>query len=429
MLLTSLVVFPWTDCCAWELKTDIHEITVENGVEYNIDFFLTDYRSLNVSLQLIVQHQSTDDGFFITKCQIEQSPSGVCQLKSGPCECMGESSGSYRYRLRMTFTEQDGGQWLFHIANHGRTLVDITVIQSITSSHDHQSTEPAQVTGVTPIIQSYTLSTTTLVILIIIVIVVFIIISLVAVFRCHSNTHRPVLGKAAECLSLEIKGGQSKFTFAEGVMSDILFYVNNNNRNNSGITLYVSKDGQRQDANVCKYVLTNTTCVNHSLSCECHTNSSEGRVEYIFQKKFQVNDSGEWVFEVWDRGVSTSVYITVQDIQSTMAPTLAKLSKHQSPKINFHYLYIDNTKPTQHMPTSEGSPHPTDSRPTDVWYMAAIVLATCLSATVTGVFAYIILEVPPYSSNETKLESSCSGRGLSSLTRSSKPGLSPLDVR
>ncbi|XP_025102331.1 uncharacterized protein LOC112568958 [Pomacea canaliculata] len=130
----------------------------------------------------------------------------------------------------------------------------------------------------------------------------------------------------AECLSLEIKGGQSKFTFAEGVMSDILFYVNNNNRNNSGITLYVSKDGQRQDANVCKYVLTNTTCVNHSLSCECHTNSSEGRVEYIFQKKFQVNDSGEWVFEVWDRGVSTSVYITVQDIQSTMAPTLAKLS-------------------------------------------------------------------------------------------------------
>ncbi|XP_025099939.1 uncharacterized protein LOC112567463 [Pomacea canaliculata] len=75
--------------------------------------------------------------------------------------------------------------------------------------------------------------------------------------------------------------------------------------------------GQKHDANVCKLIVTNTTCASHIGSCQCHTNSSEGRVEYIFQKKFQVNDSGEWVFEVWDKDVKTSVYITVQEVSTT----------------------------------------------------------------------------------------------------------------
>ncbi|XP_025114125.1 uncharacterized protein LOC112576090 isoform X1 [Pomacea canaliculata] len=310
MLLVTLAMFPPTDCRLWELKTDSQNVTMENGVESNIDFFLTDYRSLNESIRIIVLHRLTE-GAFKNKCQIEHSASGGCRPTPGPCQCVGESSGSYRYRLRMNFTEQDGGQWLFHIVNHREihvtitviprpaltiftnsqsltvedgetsiidfflndstavdigvkivvqhkkvsgvtfdpkcrihhsktggcqilfgpcecigersktyqyqlrmmftqqdgglwkfdivshegTIINITVIESITSSQAHQSTEPAQVTGLTSTIESYSLSTTTIVILIITVIVIIIIISLIAV-RCHSRTHRPVIGRA-----------------------------------------------------------------------------------------------------------------------------------------------------------------------------------------------------------------------------------------
>ncbi|PVD27310.1 hypothetical protein C0Q70_12466 [Pomacea canaliculata] len=111
----------------WKLQTVNHDITVVNGVESNIDFSLSDYRSLNVSLRLTVQHR-LGNGSSSRKCRIDHSDTGVCQPTLGPCECVGESSGSYRYRLRMTFTEQDGGQWVFITGNNEEIFVNITVI-------------------------------------------------------------------------------------------------------------------------------------------------------------------------------------------------------------------------------------------------------------------------------------------------------------
>ncbi|XP_025114127.1 uncharacterized protein LOC112576091 [Pomacea canaliculata] len=124
----SICIFTFLeDCRAWKVQTVSHDINVENGVESNIDFFLTDYRSLNGSIRIIVQHRSSN-GSFSKKCRIDHSDTGVCQPTLGPCECVGESSGSYRYRLRMTFREPDGGQWVFTTGNNEEMFVNITVI-------------------------------------------------------------------------------------------------------------------------------------------------------------------------------------------------------------------------------------------------------------------------------------------------------------
>ncbi|XP_025101770.1 uncharacterized protein LOC112568610 [Pomacea canaliculata] len=93
------------------------------------------------------------------------------------------------------FTEQDGGLWKFDIVSHEGTIVNITVIDSITSSQDNESTEPSQVTGLTPPIESFTLPTATLVILVITAIVIFIIISVVAIIRCRLRSKHDLEGE------------------------------------------------------------------------------------------------------------------------------------------------------------------------------------------------------------------------------------------
>lgn len=70
------------------------------------------------------------------------------------------------------------------------------LLDSTTSLQDNQSTEPSQVTGLTPPIESFTLSITTLVILVITAIVIFIIISVVAIIRCRLRSKHDLEGEA-----------------------------------------------------------------------------------------------------------------------------------------------------------------------------------------------------------------------------------------
>ncbi|XP_025102301.1 uncharacterized protein LOC112568939 [Pomacea canaliculata] len=195
MLLVTLAVFPRTARPALKIFTKSQSLSVKEGETSDIDFSLNFSTAVDAGVKIVVQHQKVGGLTFDTKCRIDHTKTGACQILFGPCECIGERSETYQYRLKMTFTKEDDGLWKFDFVSHEWTIVNITVIESITSSQAHESTEPAQVTSLTPTIESYTLPTTIIVILIITVIVIVIIISLIAV-RCHSRTHRPVIGRA-----------------------------------------------------------------------------------------------------------------------------------------------------------------------------------------------------------------------------------------
>ncbi|XP_025102162.1 uncharacterized protein LOC112568866 isoform X2 [Pomacea canaliculata] len=114
-----------------------------------------------------------------------------------------------------------------------------------------------------------------------------------------------------ECLSLEIKG-QSAFTVLEGANSKIDFFIYNMSREEA-ITLYVSKGGlhNKMDSS-CKLVLNQTTCIKFSGPCQCSTRPSEGRLQFVFKRKFQEQDSGEWRFYVWNTNIIQTVNISVK---------------------------------------------------------------------------------------------------------------------
>ncbi|PVD22601.1 hypothetical protein C0Q70_18419 [Pomacea canaliculata] len=114
-----------TECRTWQLYTDSQNISVESGVESNIDFFLSDYRHLEKDIRIIVQRRGSNK-IYETKCQLNHSATR-CTREYGPCECVGERSESYQYRLKMNFSEQDGGlgTLLLTIFNYSQTAVNV----------------------------------------------------------------------------------------------------------------------------------------------------------------------------------------------------------------------------------------------------------------------------------------------------------------
>lgn len=125
-----MFIFLAAECRTWQLSTDSQNVTVESGVESNIDFFLKDYRPLDKDIRIIVQRLGSHK-IYETKCQLNHSAARGCTREYGPCECVGERPGSYQYRLKMNFSEQDGGldKLLLSIFNHSQTAVNIQVIR------------------------------------------------------------------------------------------------------------------------------------------------------------------------------------------------------------------------------------------------------------------------------------------------------------
>lgn len=101
---------------------------------------------------------------------------------------------------------------------------------------------------------------------------------------------------------------QNELQTFTGLTSEIIFHVNNIT---DEISLYVFKDGQNKSSS-CKLLLTQRTCVTQLGSCQCDLTSKEDRREFIFRKQFRVQDSGVWVFEVWNTDIRKYVNITVQ---------------------------------------------------------------------------------------------------------------------
>lgn len=125
-----MFIFLAAECRTWQLSTDSQNVTVESGVESNIDFFLSDYRHLDKDIRIIVQRIESNK-IYETKCILNHSVTRGCTRKYGSCECVGERSGSYQYRLKMNFSEQDGGlgTLLLIVFNHSQTAVNIQVIR------------------------------------------------------------------------------------------------------------------------------------------------------------------------------------------------------------------------------------------------------------------------------------------------------------
>lgn len=118
-----------TDFFKLRLPTDNNNntITVEKGVESSVYFYLNDYPSLNTKITIIVQHKR-GDGAFEKKCQIAHSKTSSCTVQLGPCQCIGEGTGSsYGYRLKMVFTSQDAGLWQVEIVSHDRISITVNV--------------------------------------------------------------------------------------------------------------------------------------------------------------------------------------------------------------------------------------------------------------------------------------------------------------
>ncbi|XP_025101984.1 uncharacterized protein LOC112568734 [Pomacea canaliculata] len=117
---------------SFELKflNDSPSVTVENGVESHLDFFLRDFASLNKLIRIIVQYQRSG-GNYDNKCQMKHSKTSGCTVLFGPCECVGEQSGSFRYRLKMNFTEQDSGSLHFSIVDHNSFFVNVNVVSAV----------------------------------------------------------------------------------------------------------------------------------------------------------------------------------------------------------------------------------------------------------------------------------------------------------
>ncbi|XP_025102741.1 uncharacterized protein LOC112569225 isoform X2 [Pomacea canaliculata] len=143
------------------------------------------------------------------------------------------------------------------------------------------------------------------------------------------------LSSPGECLSLEIKG-QSAFTVLEGANSEIDFFIYNMSREEA-ITLFVSKDGlhYKMDSS-CKFILNPTTCSKFSGPCQCSTRPSEGRLQFVFKRKFQAQDAGEWKFDVWNTNIEQTVNISVKAVEvttNTPLPSHAPMTaKPTSPK-------------------------------------------------------------------------------------------------
>lgn len=99
-------------------------------MESDIDFFLSDYRHLDKDIRIIVQRLGSNK-IYEGKCQLNHSATRGCTREYGPCECVGERSGSYQYRLKMNFSEQDGGlgTLLLTIFNYSQTTVNVQIIR------------------------------------------------------------------------------------------------------------------------------------------------------------------------------------------------------------------------------------------------------------------------------------------------------------
>ncbi|PVD27309.1 hypothetical protein C0Q70_12465 [Pomacea canaliculata] len=129
---------------ALKIFTKSQSLSVKEGETSDIDFSLNFSTAVDAGVKIVVQHQKVGGLTFDTKCRIDHTKTGACQILFGPCECIGERSETYQYRLKMTFTKEDDGLWKFDFVSHEWTIVNITVIESITSSQAHESTEPAQ---------------------------------------------------------------------------------------------------------------------------------------------------------------------------------------------------------------------------------------------------------------------------------------------
>ncbi|PVD27314.1 hypothetical protein C0Q70_12470 [Pomacea canaliculata] len=365
-LVSFMSCLPSTDSFELKFLNDSPSVTVENGVESHLDFFLRDFASLNKLIRIIVQYQRSG-GNYDNKCQMKHSKTSGCTVLFGPCECVGEQSGSFRYRLKMNFTEQDSGSLHFSIVDHNSFFVNVNVVsavhatQYLTRPTTHQykampvSTSAPLTTTIRPttIPFSTTTPTTTS--------TMVDLATKAATRHLELDTPDPLKTEAdnhnggtedepeseealqsngtefemhfccavltclvsgmdptvEESLTFHIEGNKTSFTFPLGVTSQIKFYV----RNEDDFRVYVQHKAAEKDNynTMCiVYQTASKVCSTNNNICRCPEDTNNA---FSLNKIFLQSDAGLWMFRPWQHNnISKTVNVSISG-QSQLTTT------------------------------------------------------------------------------------------------------------
>lgn len=113
---------------------------------------------------------------------------------------------------------------------------------------------------------------------------------------------------AVDCLSLEIKDNQTEFTYQPGTPFYIYFYLINASKTED-TRMYVYKNETGPLAESCKLIMKQRSCKRTHGDCNCSVSLSDRRLVHKLMRTFQMQDSGDWVLDVWNTDIRQIVHL------------------------------------------------------------------------------------------------------------------------